>query len=85
MTAPLSPDDHFADREAFSVFLARFRADHVENGADWENRTLDSFLEALEAWVSDSPGWYSNHGQDLPPTGDWDFFARALRAARNYE
>ncbi|WP_438306646.1 DUF7660 family protein (plasmid) [Streptomyces sp. HUAS TT11] len=37
----------------------------------WENRTLDSFLEALEVWVADTPGWYANHGQELPPEGDW--------------
>jgi hypothetical protein len=55
------------------------------NGAAWENGTLDAFLEALEAWVSEAPGWYGNHGQDLPPQGDWTFFARALTAARVYE
>lgn len=44
-----------------------------------------SFLEALEAWVSDAPGWYANHGQELPANGDWTFFARALSAAGFYE
>lgn len=50
-----------------------------------EYRTLDSFLEALEAWVGDAPGWYANHGQELPADGDWTFMARALSAARFYE
>ncbi|WP_443065123.1 DUF7660 family protein [Streptomyces sp. NBC_00576] len=54
-------------------------------GDQWENRTLDSFLEALEAWVGDAPGWYANHGQELPADGDWTFMARALSAARFYE
>lgn len=85
MTRPLTAADHLGDREAFSAFLARLRADHAENGAEWENGTLDAFLEALEAWVSDAPGWYASHGQDLPPQGDWTFFARALAAARIYE
>ncbi|MFG2637557.1 hypothetical protein ACGFX8_27565 [Streptomyces sp. NPDC048362] len=44
-----------------------------------------SFLEALEAWVGDAPGWYANQGQELPPEGDWTFMARALSAARSYE
>ncbi|MGX4694917.1 DUF7660 family protein [Streptomyces sp. JNUCC 63] len=39
----------------------------------------------LEAWGVASPGWYRNFGHDLPPEGDWTFFARALTAARVYE
>ncbi|MFG2448311.1 hypothetical protein ACGFSG_02945 [Streptomyces sp. NPDC048512] len=85
MTSPLAATDHLGDREAFSAFLTRLRTDRTENGAAWENGTLDAFLGALEAWVSDAPGWYANHGQDLPPQGDWTFFARALTAARIYE
>ncbi|MFI9604428.1 DUF7660 family protein [Streptomyces sp. NPDC004069] len=85
MTSPLAPDDHIGDREAFSAFLARLRADYATNGQQWENPTLDRFLEALEAWVADSPGWHRNFGHDLPPEGDWTFFARALDAARIYE
>ncbi|WP_455680445.1 DUF7660 family protein [Streptomyces nigra] len=48
-------------------------------------RDARRLLEALEAWVADAPGWYGNHGQDLPPQGDWTFFARALDAAQIYE
>ncbi|MFD7779775.1 hypothetical protein [Streptomyces sp. NPDC059753] len=85
MTSPLMPDDLIGDREAFSAFLACLRADHAANGRHWENATLERFLEALEAWVAASPGWYRNFGRDLPPDGDWTFFARALTAARIYE
>ncbi|MFF5020092.1 hypothetical protein [Streptomyces sp. NPDC001165] len=48
-------------------------------------RTLASFLEALEAWLSFTPGWYANHKQTLQAEGDWTLFARALSAARHYE
>ncbi|MCX5283323.1 hypothetical protein [Streptomyces sp. NBC_00198] len=85
MTSPLAPDDRITDREALCAFLARLRADYDESDTEGENRTLGAFLEALEAWISDAPGWYANHGQDLPPQGDWTFFARALTAARIYE
>ncbi|MGW7513233.1 DUF7660 family protein [Streptomyces massasporeus] len=81
----LTPTDRVADREALSAFLGRLRADLEDTGSSWGNRTLDSFLEALEAWVSDAPGWYANHGQEVPPDGDWTFIARALSAARSYE
>ncbi|MFF0143419.1 hypothetical protein ACFYRN_44395 [Streptomyces sp. NPDC005227] len=85
MTSPLPHDDLTGDREAFSGFLTGLRADHAANGQQWENATLERFLEALEAWVASSPGWYRNIGYDLPSEGDWTFFARALTAARIYE
>ncbi|MGW5367138.1 DUF7660 family protein [Streptomyces sp. NPDC004009] len=53
--------------------------------ASWENADLAGFLEALAAWIDDADGWYSNAGRDLPASGDWSFFARALQAATTYE
>ncbi|MCQ1580516.1 DUF7660 family protein [Streptomyces parvus] len=82
---PLEPNERLGDREALSGFLRRLRQDYEASGGQWENRTLGSFLEALETWVADAPGWYANHGQELPPEGDWAFMARALSAARFYE
>ncbi|MFD0393493.1 hypothetical protein ACFQ3Z_17345 [Streptomyces nogalater] len=66
MTSPLTPDERIADREAFVAFLARLRADYEADGPQWENPTLDRFLEALEAWVKGSAAWYRNVGDELP-------------------
>jgi hypothetical protein len=82
---PLTINERLADREALSGFLRCPREDFEASGDQWENRTLNSFLEDLEAWVGDAPGRYANHGQELPPGGDWTFIARALSAARFYE
>ncbi|WP_420822752.1 DUF7660 family protein [Streptomyces atratus] len=57
----------------------------MRQGDAWENNTLATFLEALAAWVDDSPGWYQNFGKDLPAGDDWTFIARALQAAKVYE
>lgn len=57
----------------------------TSRGQDWENSTLDRFLEALAAWTESSDGWYRNFGKDLPANGDWTFIARALSAATVYE
>jgi hypothetical protein len=35
--------------------------------------------------MEDADGWYSNAGRNLPASGDWSFFARALLAATTYE
>ncbi|MFJ1702332.1 hypothetical protein [Kitasatospora sp. NPDC088346] len=78
-------DDHMPDRAAFAAFVRNLREEFLQNGEEWENRTLDRFLEALASWVEDSPGWYRNFAQEMPEQGDWTFFARALDAATAYE
>ncbi|MFI5978536.1 hypothetical protein [Streptomyces sp. NPDC051452] len=81
----LEANERLTDLEALGGFLRCLRQDFEASGDQWENRTLDSFLEALEAWVSDAPGWYANHDEELPTDADWTFIARALSAARFYE
>ncbi|MFG2864592.1 hypothetical protein [Streptomyces sioyaensis] len=80
-----SPPDHVDSREALASFVRDLGRDCVENDGSWKNADLGDFLEALAAWIDDADGWYRNTGGDLPPRGDWAFFARALSAAAVYE
>ncbi|MFI2633169.1 hypothetical protein ACH5A2_22755 [Streptomyces collinus] len=77
--------DHVDSREDLAAFVRSLRRSHAENGGSWENADLPSFLDALAAWMDDADGWYRNTGRELPPDGDWAFFARALQAATTYE
>ncbi|KOX37236.1 MULTISPECIES: DUF7660 family protein [unclassified Streptomyces] len=77
------PDDEMRSREQLVGFLRELRREFGVR--EWENGTLEAFLEALAAWVEDSPGAYRNAGEVVPPRGDWTFMARALRAAADYE
>ncbi len=51
---------------------------------EWENPSLERFLEAMAAWLSAFPQSYKNTGQTIPEP-DWRFVADCLRAARIYE
>ncbi|MFB7334072.1 hypothetical protein ACFC00_20875 [Streptomyces adustus] len=82
---PLTPDDEVQTRDELVAFVRELHQDYLRQGHDWENRTLDSFLEALAAWIADSDGWYRNFDKKLPANGDWTFIARALSAATVYE
>ncbi|MFI1801616.1 hypothetical protein ACH427_30340 [Streptomyces sp. NPDC020379] len=82
---PLTPDDEIRSREELAAFIRGLHEDYLRRGHAWENGTLDRFLQALAAWTSDSSGWYSNFGKELPEGGDWTFLARALQAATVYE
>ncbi|WP_405828274.1 hypothetical protein [Streptomyces sp. NBC_01176] len=77
--------EHVESREDLAAFVRSLRRSRDEDGGSWENPDLPGFLEALAAWIDDADGWYSNTGRELPPSGDWRFFARALRAATIYE
>ncbi|MFF1406479.1 hypothetical protein [Streptomyces sp. NPDC058294] len=77
--------DHVDSREDLAAFVRALHRSHTEEGHSWENADLAGFLEALAAWIDDANGWYSNAGRNLPASGDWNFFARALQAATTYE
>jgi hypothetical protein len=82
---PLTPDAEVRTRDELVAFVRDLHQDYLQRGHDWENQSVDSFLEALAAWIADSDGWYRNFGKDLPANGDWTFIARALSAATVYE
>ncbi|MFI0220628.1 DUF7660 family protein [Streptomyces lydicus] len=81
----LTTDDEIRSREDLAAFVRKLHQDFLQHGDAWENNTLATFLEALAAWVHDSPGFYQNFGKELPAGGDWTFIARALQAAKVYE
>ncbi|MBN6058054.1 hypothetical protein JYK22_39395, partial [Nonomuraea sp. RK-328] len=55
------------------------------DGADWENPTLERYLDALATWIESSPGFFSNMGRPEPVDATWSFLAHALGAATIYE
>ncbi|MFI9603775.1 hypothetical protein ACIHCX_28670 [Streptomyces sp. NPDC052043] len=57
-------------REDLAAFVRSLRRSYAEDESSWENADLDSFLEALAAWIDDADGWYSNTGRELPANGD---------------
>lgn len=86
MPTPLSPGEAIPTREDFVAFLTRLTAECRQHGEQWENPTLERFLEALTAWVGSGPGWHEHHSQEsLPADGNWTYFAHALMAATMYE
>ncbi|MCW2984425.1 MAG: hypothetical protein JWR63_1995 [Conexibacter sp.] len=60
------------------------RADLEASAGDWENSTLERYLDALAAWTEDSAGYYESRGEPTPDL-DWSAFADALAAAKSYE
>lgn len=73
-------------RKDFVEFLKLLHKYYTSKPEDWENNTLESFLEALSAYAEDIPEHYKNTKQDRSPeTADWQVFTDMLKGAIVYE
>ena len=74
------------DRQSALAVLGELLGE-IHNGQvdEWENPTLERYLEALRAWLGDCAGYYRNNfGLEVPDNG-WEVICDALLAARTYE
>lgn len=73
-------------RSEFVRFLEKFRAEFQTH--DFENTTLENFLEAMQTWIEDMDGYYQNMNKPEclgEETLTWQMLADMLVAARIYE
>ncbi len=74
------------DRQTFVKFLHMLRKDLSDNPEQWENKTLDDFLEAMSAYADDIQGYYDNMKLNVnADTPEWSTFADILVGASIYE
>ena len=80
-----SKTEKVISRDDFVNFVIALSEDFRVNPKEWQNRTLDAFLESLSAWVQDMDGYYENNHMPIPTTPDWKNLAEMLLAAKYYE
>lgn len=68
-----------------ALVAVRMLADLRAHPAEWENPTLERFIEALAASLEGLPGLYANRGERFPASPTWKIFAEALVMASGYE
>jgi hypothetical protein len=82
----VAPNASTVDSRSAFVDFAKQLSDWVaEHPDDVENVTVESFLEAMSAWVADMEGVFVNRGEETPKDVPWGFFAQTLLAACAYE
>ena len=75
-----------ASRQDAQRVIAQMRADLARRGSrEWENPTLDRFLEALEAVLDGLPGQVAMQGEAETAQPTWGLLAQVLVAATGYE
>ena len=74
------------NRDSFIMFLDLLLKDLKENPKDWENKSLEDFLEALSRYTEDIQGYYDNMNMNIDANKpDWKIFADIFMGARIYE
>jgi hypothetical protein len=73
-------------RKKFIKFIKEFRNDLENNKPEWENQTLESFLEAMERYTEDIQGYYDNVNLIINTNEpSWENFANILKGSSIYE
>jgi len=84
--AHVSDMEHVASRNDVLRVLAEMRSDLAGAGAtEWENPTLDRFLEAFGGFLGDIDGYFANRAEPAPAQPSWSLLATVLVAATGYE
>jgi len=74
-----------SDKDSFADFLLALRENLMLDCSDWENPTLDRFLEAMEAWVRAMESYSENTNDNEVKKPGWKTFAKILLASKYYE
>lgn len=73
------------NKNDFLEFMEHLIRNLKESPDEWENKTLEDYLDALLSWVENMDGYYENTNQSIPKNLDWKVFADILIAAKMYE
>jgi hypothetical protein len=74
-------EDH---RDVASIVNA-MRTDLLAHPHEWENHTLERYLDALAAIIDAVDSLLGNRGEELPAQPSWSLIAELLVAASGYE
>ena len=69
---------HMKTREDAVIAIRRLLDDLAANPTEWENPTLEHYLESMAAWLE-------SYGNKHHPSPSWDFIIQMLEAAKIYE
>ena len=77
--------DAIETRDDLYRFIERMRSDLKEHRSEWAHTRLDSYLEAMAAWVKAIENLEKNTGQDFESLPKYRLIGRVLLAPKFYE
>jgi hypothetical protein len=83
--AEVSDLDRVAGHADVAQVVEQMLTDMRSHPTEWENPTLDRFLDALAASLEALPQLHTNRGETLPTQPTWKILAELLVTASGYE
>ncbi len=77
--------DKVNTREDLIEFLHQLENDNRNNEEQWENVTIQDYLESISGWIEDMDGAYFNMNLDVPHNINWNFIALLFYMGKIYE
>lgn len=75
--------EEISSKKAFLAFLDDLNSSFLKNSEEWENRTIDEFLNAMQSWIED---YSSSEFNDIDwGKVDYSLLARILYMGKIYE
>jgi len=73
-------------KDDLATFVGELRQDLLRHPDEWQNLTLDHYLESLSAWLSDmADDYFHLNGERMPESPSWRALGEMLLAAKYYE
>lgn len=72
-------------KEDLADFVEKLRLSLDISPSDWQNQSLEKFLEAMAAWIKVIDIYSNNEGDKAIKNPSWNTFAKILYAAKIYE
>ena len=73
------------DREDLSRFVGLLAQDLIDRPDEWENPSLERYLDALSASIGAMDGFFRNiHGTEVPEQPSWQLIGEMLLSGKYY-
>jgi hypothetical protein len=74
-----------SSRQDLARFVELLRDDLRDHRDEWENDTLERYLDALAACIEHLDGYFQNVGMPIPEDVRWKLLGQLLLTAKVYE
>ena len=74
--------ENVSDIDSFVQFLNSLASDYKDNHDEWQNWSIDDYLESIAAWIKD---WEESHGKDEFEHLDFKELAKIFYVGKTYE
>jgi hypothetical protein len=69
-----------------ATFVGELRQDLLSHPDEWQNLSLDHYLDSLSAWLADmADDYFQANGAKMPESPSWRALGEMLLAAKYYE